>query len=415
MHGMKNKFLRPLAVLTSLASVGGIMCSKAAMSDDGADVLTGGVVYGDVRLRYEAVEDESEKKDADGLTLGTHLGFRSGEIYGFSGVIELEDSRTVAGWNNYNNTNGIGIDYSVIPDPETTELDQGFLQYEAGGIKAKLGRQILTFDNHRFVGHVGWRQDRQTFDGVSVDYAFGGLKASYSFLGQRNRIFGEEKDIHSDDHLVNLAYKAPIGTLVAYAYLLEEDSDLALAYDTYGVRFTGSKASEASTYLFSVEYAAQEKTSNAGIKLDSSYLGLEGGIVVRGVTAKVGYEALGSDDGHYGFSTPLATLHKFNGWADQFLATPDQGLVDRYASVSGTLGRGTLAFVYHDFSADSDAESTSDLGGEIDISYTVKFRKRITGGIKYASYAAGDSTTVGGKVKTYEDTQKLWVWIGAKF
>ena len=39
---------------------------------------------------------------------------------------------------------------------------------------------------------------------------------------------------------------------------------------------------------------------------------------------------LGSDDGNFAFRTPLATLHKFNGFADVFLVTPNDGLEDIY-------------------------------------------------------------------------------------
>jgi hypothetical protein len=33
-----------------------------------------------------------------------------------------------------------------------------------------------------------------------------------------------------------------------------------------------------------------------------------------------------SGDGVIGFSTPLATLHKFQGWVDKFLTTPANGI-----------------------------------------------------------------------------------------
>ncbi|MFT5806450.1 MAG: hypothetical protein ACI9LG_000713 [Moritella dasanensis] len=52
---------------------------------------------------------------------------------------------------------------------------------------------------------------------------------------------------------------------------------------------------------------------------------------------------MGSDSGDYGFATPLATLHKFNGWSDQFLNTPTQGLADLYLSVSSKVAGGSAA------------------------------------------------------------------------
>ena len=60
-----------------------------------------------------------------------------------------------------------------------------------------------------------------------------------------------------------------------------------------------------------------------------------------------------------GFTTPLATLHKFQGWADKFLTTPANGLEDLYATASVTLkGVGaldTLGFIvsYHDYEAEA--------------------------------------------------------------
>ena len=56
---------------------------------------------------------------------------------------------------------------------------------------------------------------------------------------------------------------------------------------------------------------------------------LEGGLTFREVRLwRSGYELLGSDGVTVAFSTPLATLHAFEGWADKFLATPAAGITD---------------------------------------------------------------------------------------
>jgi len=123
----------------------------------------------------------------------------------------------------------------------------------------------------------------------------------------------------------------------------------------------------------------------------------------------VGFESLGSDNGNYGFSTPLATLHKFNGWSDQFLGTPKQGLEDLYLSFAGKAMGGKWKVVYHDFNADEATDIIDDLGDEINISYGKGFGKNYFAGVKYASYSAGDQAA--GKV----DTDKLWLWLGVKF
>lgn len=135
---------------------------------------------------------------------------------------------------------------------------------------------------------------------------------------------------------------------------------------------------------------------------------LEASKKVAGIQFKLGYELLGSDDANYGFSTPLATLHKFNGWSDQFLGTPATGLTDTYASVGGKLKKGKWLAVYHDYSVDQSTASVNDLGSEINLLLVKKLEKNYSTGIKISSYSAGDSAA--GKV----DTDKLWLWFSAK-
>jgi hypothetical protein len=48
-------------------------------------------------------------------------------------------------------------------------LDQGYLQYAKDDLTVKFGRQVIILDNYRYVGHVGWRQDRQTFDALTIN------------------------------------------------------------------------------------------------------------------------------------------------------------------------------------------------------------------------------------------------------
>ncbi|AZQ83366.1 hypothetical protein EKO29_04430 [Colwellia sp. Arc7-635] len=359
----------------------------------------------DFNLRYEAVDQDNTAKDASALTLRSRLNYTSASYNGFSGVIEFEDSRQIAGVNDYNDTVGNNTQYSVIADPETTELDQAFVQYKQDKLTAKIGRQVITLDNHRYVGHVGWRQDRQTFDAVTINYAaLKNLKISYSYLNKRNRIFADVKDLHSKDHLLNLAYKTSFGQLTAYSYLLEVDEGTSNGLDTFGVSFKGKK----DKFSYFAEIATQ-KSESADTDYSTSYMAVEGGYSFDALTIKLGAEILGSDKAMYGFSTPLATLHKFNGWSDQFLGTPKEGLVDLYASVSGKAFSGSWTVALHDFSADEATDTVDDLGTEINAVYTKKFAKNYSAGIKYAAYSAGDSAA--DKV----DTDKVWLWVGAKF
>ena len=392
-----------LALLTSVVSL------QAAHAESSfSDALTGGKTHLNMNLRYESVEQDNPLDDASAMTLRTRLSYTTGVYENFSGMVEFEDSRIVGGFDEYSvppasfNT---GV-YSIIPDPETTELDQAFVKYQSGAFTAKVGRQVITYDNQRFVGHVGWRQDRQTFDAYRFDYAASDdLTVSYSYITQRNRIFAEAADLDSKDSLLNVAYKTPVGKLVGYAYLLEVDNGTDNALDTYGLSLTGASKGE-TPFKYRAEFATQTSESG-GNEFDASYMVLEGGTALSGVDVKLGYEVLGSDDAAYGFSTPLATLHPFNGLADIFLSTPAEGLVDIYLSGSTKLAGGKFVLTYHDFSADDDSTGNDDFGDEIDLVYAKKFGKHYVAGIKYASYSAADGP--------YVDTDKLWVWTGLSF
>ena len=121
------------------------------------------------------------------------------------------------------------------------------------------------------------------------------------------------------------------------------------------------------------------------------------GAAFKPVTVKVGYEVLGgsADDGQ--FLTTLATLHKFNGWADKFLGTPVDGLQDFYLDVGGKIGSVNWKAVYHDFSSDSEG---IDYGTEFDflLKYTTSWKQGFL--LKGAFYEAKDFSV---------DTQKIWL------
>jgi len=402
---MKKSLTTMTLAMFSLININNVTASTFT------DALIKGKASADLRLRYEAVEQNNALKDATALTLRTRLGYTTADYKGFSGMIEMEDVRIVGGIDEYT-VGPTGFNpgtYSVIADPESTELEQGFVKYKNNTLSAKFGRQVLTLDNHRFIGHVGWRQDRQTFDGLSLSMSPAkDMSVKYAYLTKRNRIFAESADVYSKDHLLNASYKTAIGKLTGYAYLLETDNNTNNGLNTYGLRLSGNKVTGAGKVLYTAEYATQNYESGA-TKSDANYMLVEGGLAMKPVTVKLSYEVLGSDNGNYGFATPLATLHKFNGWADQFLSTPGQGLEDLSFTISTKALGGKIVAAYHDFSTDKATSTVSDLGSEINLLYATKFNKIYNAGIKYAAYSAGDSAA--GKV----DTDKLWIWTGLKF
>ena len=398
MNNIKFMGLSSLVVLGSVFSASEQSQVHAAQAENKASLS------GDFRLRYEGVSQNNALRDAEALTLRSRLSVKTKQLSGWS--ITLEGENVVALVDDYSvppTGDRVG-QFSVVADPETTEIDQAFIEYQGENLSAKLGRQVITLDGHRFVGHVGWRQDKQTFDAVSLQWApSAGLNLQAMYIDKRNRIFADEADIDSQDVLMNLAYQTPVGQLTAYSYLLDSD-DSGNQIDTYGASLSGVKKIENSKWLYRAELATQERNTD----IDTVYVNLEAGLGNDFITAKLGYERLGSDDGLGGFVTPLATLHKFNGWADLFLATPKQGLEDVYFSLSGKVFAGNWLFTYHDYKADVTLTSESNLGNELNLQYTRKFGDHFYAGLKFADYSSGDASL--GQV----DTEKLWAWLGYK-
>lgn len=413
-HGWRKYLLATIAL-----SLGMLSASSKAAEGSVAEALTSGKVYGDIRLRYESVDQDNPLDDATALTVRTRLGYSTGSYEGFSALVEFEDSRIVAGVDDFSVPPiGFNLGSSIIADPETTEIDQGYIQYKNSLVTARVGAQVIALDNQRFIGHVGWRQDRVTFDAVSATFTpTDKLKITAAHLFERNRLFGEVLDQESKDNIVNITYPTKIGKLNAYAYLLEDDFGTNISRDTYGLRLAGARSLQGTKVNYVVEYADQSLEDDAGLDFSMDYIHFELSAAVQKVRIKVGMESLGSDAGGQGFFTPLGTVHKFNGFSDQFvLYTPAVGLVDVYVGASRKVGPGMLSVVYHDFSADEGTASVDDLGNEINVTYGMKFGKRYNAGIKYAKYEAEDNFRPAGAPPVVSvDTEKVWIFMGLTF
>ena len=367
------------------------------------EAVSGGKVSASLRYRYERVDQDNALKNANASTLRTRLGYMSGDYHDFGVFLEFENI-TNLGDDRFNSTTNGKTRFSVVADPDATEVNQAFLQYQ--GLPAttlKLGRQRILLDNQRFIGNVGWRQNEQTFDAVTaVNTSLPDTRATAGFISNVNRIFGDDSpmgDFEMDSPFVNLNYAGlPFGAFTAYGYLLDFDDSPANSTKTFGLRFTGATtAGQGPKLLYTAEYARQSDYQDNPKDFDLDYYFVEGGAEIRGITAKLGYEVL-EGNGTDAFQTPLATLHAFNGWTDQFLVTPANGLEDLYATVGTSIQGVKLLGVYHAFFAN---EGDADYGTEWGLLATRKFADHYTLGVKYAAYEAEDFSV---------DADKLWLW-----
>jgi hypothetical protein len=360
----------------------------------------------DIRARYEF-------GDTDGLdvshafTFRERLGLKTQAWNGFSAFIEGEFSQAVI--DDYNGGAGPTADpfdpaNTAIFDPETNELNQGYLQYEGFDTTAKVGRQRIIYDNAAFIGNVGWRQNEQTYDAISLaNKSIDGLTLNYAYVNQVNRIFGSEADspigflpgfanveyVGSDVHLFNASYAGIKGlTLGGYAYIMNFHDLGAWDNNTFGV----SAKSVLDCYTLYGELAWQDK---AGLEGTGEAL-----YAHATVTRAFGKQSLtlGVEHLDAGFKTPLATVHAFNGYADVTdgarLSGAHNGLTDVYATYTVPIFFGIKWLnAVHAF---GDNEISAGYGWEYDSVLTKKFDDNFTALAKVALFESeGDAYTGG--------------------
>ncbi|WCL55563.1 alginate export family protein [Gimibacter soli] len=397
-----------------------LAAAGTAHADD-AQSLTEALTKGDpnlgFRYRLELVDQDGLAEDATASTLRTRLGYRTGTFKGFSAYLEFEDV-TVVGETTYNDTINGKTRYPVVADPDGTELNQAYLTYTNGsGLTLQAGRQGINLGTQRFVGTVGWRQNDQTFDAVTGIFQNGNLTAVAAHVWNVNRVFSDRHPLGSLEtatEVLQLSYKAsPALELTAFGLLIDLDTDTpavnaALSSQTYGLRAAGAAEFAAGTqFTYSADYARQYDYGDAIVDYSTDYYAIEGALTVSGITATAGYEVLAAADG-MAFQTPLATLHKFNGWADRFLTTPVGGLTDFYAGAATKIDTGALAglalqVTWHTFAAE---DGGADYGDEIDWQISKKLGKSLSLALKGVHYRTGGFAT---------DTDKVWLTLGAEF
>lgn len=399
-----------------LASVAlGAITSPAAAKVGGPVEISEGVTLDPIfnaRVRYEGVDQDNALQDADAVTIRTRAGIELATS-GFSVLAEAE--ATLAVVEDFNSTtNGNGGIFSVVADPENIELNRLQLKYANKDFgQVTVGRQRINLDDQRFVGAVGWRQNEQTFDAVSAKVtALKPVTLEGAYSNSQRTIFGVDAGPRTafDGDFVFLGAGAKLGPVKvkAFSYLIDYDVTepvVGNSNQTYGAAIWGKfKLGDKASVAVRARYARQQDFGSNPNNFSNDYIDGWAALTFSGITAAVGYENLGSDSG-VGFRTPLATLHKFNGFADIFLNTPGAGLEDKYVKLAGKipiLGGAKASVTYHNF--DSDVGGIS-YGSEIDATFGFKI-KPFNILFKYANYNA-DTFAV--------DTEKFWFQIAYGF
>ncbi|HJS21230.1 MAG TPA: hypothetical protein VJ764_01120 [Steroidobacteraceae bacterium] len=358
----------------------------------------------DLRLRLEDVEQQGLPEEADATTLRGRLGFETGKAWDTALLAEAELVWPLT--TDYNDTLNGKSQYPVVADPESYEVNRlSFINTSIPDTTVTLGRQRIIHDEHRFVGNVGWRQNEQTFDALRlVNRSIAHVTLDLTWLNQVNRVFGKDSAVGrytGNSYLANASYQFALGKLTAFGYLLDFEEAPNDSSATVGARFAGEHAVGRVKLSGLASLATQRDHADNPRDYSDDYYQLELAGTLGEWTAGAGVEVL-QGDGTVGFSTPIATLHLYQGWADKFLTTPADGIRDVYATVKfatkslGALDSLAAIASYHDLGAE---HRSTDYGAELDLQLQGKWH-RWTGVLKYADYRAAGFAT---------DTRKLWV------
>ncbi|MEO0883348.1 MAG: alginate export family protein [Pseudomonadota bacterium] len=372
--------------------------------------------FGETRLRVEHADQEDFSSDANGITIR----FRPAlEAELFSRVTALVEAEAIfAVLDDFDDGSGNMPERPIILDPNGLELNRALLQFETTDESfLTIGRQTLTLDDQRFIGSLAFRQNDQTFDAAHFSGRFfDGVTIQGGYFDRVNRIQGADNPVgrfRGDSYYVNANVPTPFGRLGAfhYAFDLGTESDLPVSdvfsSRTTGVRLDGRFHRDDVGLDWEASFARQVDHADNPLNYSADYW-------LAGLTAFAGparlnvrFESLGAG-GEQSFQTPVGTLHAFQGAADVFLVTPEDGIEDFSVAGSWNFGRVrpfrniSTRLTYHRFESET---GRTDLGEEIDFDITAalgSFRIAFT----VADYNADSFAS---------DTQRIFFSIAHRF
>ncbi len=394
--------------------------------------------YIQIRPRYEYVHTSNSPsvKDAKALTTRIKVGVKLNGIFqvnGLNAVLEGVDVEALV--DDYDkslsHTDTIGKNnYETVLDPDNARLTQAYISYTINKTTLFFGRKYVAIDDHRFIGTVDWRQMPQSFGVVGIqDNTINGLNILIAGIYERKGIIDNLNTDWKADKMpiiIDVSYKIiPAVRVKAFGYLITD------IHNTYGVKADG-KVDLGNGLKFSYlgEYAVQRdpyKTQRKAKKpdIDTNYYRVAGNLAFS--TGNIGtffggieYTYFGDKNNKsQGFSTPLATLHKFEGWSDVLLKGAANGYDFGMKELKVSFGYkhpvfGKFIVAYLDFQSDKNPNGTAgvngdNVGSEWDFAYAKSFGKHLSLLLKGAVYNGKDGYISGGKAYGKNDTTKYWV------
>ena len=387
------------------------------------EALREGKTRFDFRMRYEDAAQGNQ--GAQALTLRSRVSFESLPYEFFSAFIEFDDVRAIPNDDNYNSGSNAQLDDLLIEDPQGTEINQAWLAYDVANTLFKYGRQTLSLNNERFLGGDAWRQNEQSFSGLSVrNESLNYLRFEFTQLNHvltnaDKTLSASQQDLNAK--LFNINYRGFwLNDLSLYAlWISDHPAQYQWESSTYGIRYAGDFGGNIFHELalaFELEYARQEDAGANPSNYQLAYELIDLSLSFQALSVTLGYEGLGADDAAY-FVTPLGSLHSFQGASGIFenkgLGNISGGIQDRYLGLTYrtelACAAKPLAFSvsahFHDYQADKVLKGVKSYGEEWILKSTFEMAAYNLF-VQYADYQADQFSN---------DKRSVWLGMGVSF
>ncbi|MGB8339735.1 MAG: alginate export family protein [Burkholderiales bacterium] len=371
------------------------------------DAVSNGNLMLQLRPRYNYIVEDEKPLATNVATIRTLLGWRTAPFHDFRLTAQgIHTDHIGAKRTNDDVDQYFSSPYPLLPDPPTTDINQLYVDYTGlPATRVRAGRQVIKLDNDRFISDNDFRQIPQVFSGVTV--VNNSLEGTEFYLGHLARIRnfeGEEYPLRME--ILHVAYNpVPDHRLGAYGYFHDQvETGAYTGFENNSNKVIGARAdgafsvSDVAKLLYTAEFAKQKNYANGDSRINANYVRLGGGLWWSKFGFRMDYEIKGSNNGAYGFQTPLTDFYAFNGTALQFTSTPVQGLRDVWLTMRGEVAKFGLFTEFHQYRSDNGG---FNFGRELDLSVSYPLLSNLIVKLQHANYQPGDAIFSDGTVKKY--------------
>lgn len=264
---------------------------------------------------------------------------------------------------------------------------------------ARVGRQVLSYDNQRIMGEIDWLQQGQSHDAVLVTFRPKNqqLDMGFAFNSNAENIVQTPYTVANYKAMQYAWYHTSFSNLgmsllalnTGYEYA-NADAKLLVDYkQTFGTYLT-YKTGKLDTNFWLYGQTGKSTDKQVSAWNAAGYLGYN---ISDAFKAGLGYEFLSGKDTNDGstviksFNPIFGTNHAFNGYMDYFYVGNHQnsvGLQDAYLKLSYNVKKWQFALMPHVFLSAADVVTPTNekldsyLGTEVDFTAGYNFKKDIT-------------------------------------